>query len=807
MPQVQNDSRLPVFLVILFILWIFPDPPATPLGGHTTLDLTISRESQQLHVVNTTSYGAFNPKENKWLNITGLRHEDGFAWGTLDEVKSRARQHITHIWGDEDAHLVLEGNKGRGFPVWKNISGHVRGSWVRAHADSAIPRPKLNMTALLPLDATDFTRRFERNVTGESGDLRVEFTENGDVGKFGGIKIQNIKAEIVLSDKSSSGDGWTVVMYGTHLVDTGQVFLTTTSDKFAGMWALPQMALTETVYKSLKENIVQRLEKVIRKQKSLELPNLHPYSSVPEGHSEDAYTPHCELIAYFHQHALPLAGSDGKFATAPMDVISEMEEELRYPQGARPYKPPQLRLSALVFSPDCGFLIESKGQPEYARVEGDHLTGEKLEIYIRSSIDYTLLYILVLAGQIYLTMIQMKHSSTPSTRSRISFYTVGMLSLGDGFVGMAFLPLGMLVDSAFTSLLATAFFAFLAVTFFDMRFLLDVWGVQSQERRRAERQRQQASALNTPPQQATTDTNIALNGRTDALPAPVTARQGINSGATPLIFPNQQQDEAGEQPQTDAARRRRELSAMYGKFYLLLLGITFLSLHATSWYPTARSAYMNVLAFAYLSLWTPQIYRNIMRNCRKALLYRFVIGQSVLRILPIGYFYCMRNNVLWVKPDRRVFAFLVGWLWVQIWVLVIQDVLGPRIGVPKKWLPPAYDYHPVLREDDEESKMPIGFTTSPASQPSSPVATRPAESKDKSKRIFDCAICMQNIEVPIVPAGGGAAETGTSSVHGIVSRRLYMMTPCRHIFHTKCLEAAMRYRLQCPVCREGLPPL
>ena len=67
---------------------------------------------------------------------------------------------------------------------------------------------------------------------------------------------------------------------------------------------------------------------------------------------------------------------------------------------------------------------------------------------------------------------------------------------------------------------------------------------------------------------------------------------------------------------------------------------------------------------------------------------------------------------------------------------------------------------------------------------------------------------MQNIEVPVVPAGATALETSNTGVmSNLVARRMYMVTPCRHIFHTKCLEAAMRYRLQCPICRETLPPL
>jgi formate dehydrogenase maturation protein FdhE len=83
-------------------------------------------------------------------------------------------------------------------------------------------------------------------------------------------------------------------------------------------------------------------------------------------------------------------------------------------------------------------------------------------------------------------------------------------------------------------------------------------------------------------------------------------------------------------------------------------------------------------------------------------------------------------------------------------------------------------------------------------------ASIPKESKDKGKRLFDCAICMQELEVPVIPAGA-PGDTGLGA--NLLARRNYMVTPCRHIFHSVCLEGWMKYRLQCPNCRETLPPL
>jgi hypothetical protein len=509
-------------------------------------------------------------------------------------------------------------------------------------------------------------------------------------------------------------------------------------------------------------------------------------------------------------------------------MIAEIEKELQHPKGRSWFEPPPLTMSALIFSPDCGFVIESKGPPNYPPSEHVHLVGEKWETYLRTGINYTLLFGLVLAGQLYLTLRQMKDSSTPSTRSRISTYTIGLLSLGDGFVGMAFLPLGMLVDSVFPALLATAFIAFLGVFFFDMKFFSDIWTVHVQEWQRQERQQSLlttvvttpplAPATDIPQQTAVTPTPapIITPAGADTLPLPVTSRQAISSGATPILLPfdqdepNQETTPAATTTNTEPVGTRRELGTLYGKFYLLLLGVVFLSLHATSWYPAIRSAYTNTLAFSYLSFWCPQIYRNAMRNCRKALLWKFIIGQSILRLLPIAYFYTIPTNILWTETDQFAFMILAGWVWIQVWILIIQEVLGPRLFVPESWVPPAYDYHPILREDEEGANMPIGFTQAAAEHNTlSPVSTRSTsdlKDKDGGKWTSDCAICMQLIEAPFVRLGAAEVE-GSSFAGNLLARRMYMVTPCRHIFHTKCLESAMRYRLQCPICREMLPPL
>jgi len=96
--------------------------------------------------------------------------------------------------------------------------------------------------------------------------------------------------------------------------------------------------------------------------------------------------------------------------------------------------------------------------------------------------------------------------------------------------------------------------------------------------------------------------------------------------------------------------------------------------------------------------------------------------------------------------------------------------------------------------------------------PGSPTLDRTRTGEEKKNesgtRSVDCAICMQVLEVPVVASGADAGSSGPAGgVVGMLARRQYMVTPCRHVFHSTCLEGWMRFRLQCPICRENLPPL
>ncbi|OAG09355.1 uncharacterized protein CC84DRAFT_1110683 [Paraphaeosphaeria sporulosa] len=823
--EVRRDPRQFLFFIILILLINSPEPQNPGFNTRSRYDEVIEREWEQLDILNSTRWGDFDAKENKWLNITGLREQDAFTWDVLGDVKSRARERMKGVLG-ERAQGWLDGkhDDARKETVYRNISGFVQGEWVRSPLSRT--RPALDL-----LNATGHIHEFaqlgdfDRNLTGSHGMVRLHLTEvDGRQRTDENRTMSELKAKVVIGDAESWGDNWWEFnLNGVHFPEFGGAVLTTTSERFSGIFALPHLQLSPHLYLSSQELLNQTIHQTIQNQLDRPFPVWNPWSSAVEGAAEGVMaTTHCEFILFLQEAHVQLLDRHGQSAKQP--DLDWLEHEIRFPTGANVPLHSQMSMDMVGFSPDCGFVIESKGPPDFPPSEAMHLVGLKTEEFNDDAKRSILAFAVTLAFQLMFIIRQAKEAATPSTRNRISFYTIAMMALGDGFMFLALVFLHLFLGTSQLQLFTIAFLALFSVVL-ELRFLMDIWTVQVTEQMRQDRQ--QASTTPPSPQPPSTPNPAPAPLRappppqSDTLPAPATVTQPQSTPTPappppPIIIAPDQDDPADNEPllpttnipaATTPAETspRAELGALYSRYCFLLIVTFFITLQFTTMRSTARAFYFNTLSFLYLSFWLPQIYRNIMRNCRKALRWDFVLGQSAVRLVPIAYFYAVESNVLFSRTDLQGLAVLAGWVWVQIVVLAAQEVLGSRFFVREGWAPPAYDYHPVLREDEEGATMPIGSSSSP-----SPISAsedlQPGESRGKGKKVFDCSICATDLEVPVIPAGGGGPDV--QGLGGLtLQRRAYMVTPCRHIFHSACLEGWMRYRLQCPNCREVLPPL
>ncbi|PGH11278.1 hypothetical protein AJ80_07177 [Polytolypa hystricis UAMH7299] len=819
----MESRRVFLLFVLLFFLLAAPEPRA-PIPGYERerRRQLVDEEKRALSLLNSSRYGDFDGTGDQWLPLKGMNKDDGYAWGLLPVVQKKAREQYQSILTNAGLSApTKDGSAEQDFditslslPLYRNVTGKVRGDWVQWKQPGKIPRPHLNLTTLM-MRHDYFTRIFGHNVTADHGTLSLALQEEGSEDMtVGTASVREIKADMILRSEQSLGESWLTTLYGVHFPGTGGMILTTQSEKYAGLSALPHFALSNDTFELSRKFLTKSLSDALANKRHQHA-NFLPWTSLPRHPNTITFAaPKCEYVAYIQQHPARIGGG-----LAQDSVLAIIEQELRSPIGAPIPSPPLMTMSAVIFSPDCGFIVETKDSPAYPPSDDLYLMGPKLEEYRKYSGRLIIIIAGMLASQVTLLKRQMTESSTPSTRSRVSFYTIAMMSMGDALF-MSFIMLELYSETSFLLLTATAFLAFFSVSFLGMKFQIEIWAIQAPERREQDR-RPAAQPATTP---------------TVSLPLPVTAPRPNDTGATPIILPPDQDGPTTtttNRPTTgEGGESVNDTGAMYTRFYFILFCLLFFSSWALFWPRRVATIYANLLSFIYLSFWTPQIYRNVMRNCRKALRWDFVIGQSALRVFPFLYFYIVRGNVLFVSRDVPTAILLSAWVWIQAWVLGLQDILGPRFFVPNGWAPPAYDYHPILRDtsasgsgEDVESggTLPIGYLRAEQRDATTSSGERQGSSRDRKKKVFDCAICMQDIEVLVLAAaggtgggsgsssGGGPSVVGGSSVaesaSHIFSRRTYMVTPCRHIFHSTCLESWMRLRLQCPICRETIPPI
>ncbi|TGO89414.1 hypothetical protein BPOR_0111g00240 [Botrytis porri] len=886
MPSQRGDVSL-LFFVIMVLWWIASNDTGLPsnLGdSQNTAEEQLAHNRHVFGVLNTTSYGDFAPEkldDPSYLNLTGFTAEDGYKWERLSAFRERSDELRKWARGVQDgSEFDREGGRGLEGRIYTNVTGVVRGNWARYMSglvDGKERRGGLNLSVIAPGVAWALTDEelWTRNVTGREGKVMLRLDEaaveemivqvtkehvtNGESSREAKIEkrditdgiervdlgiganpgtdilVREIAATLTVQDESSSGDGHEMRMHGVHWPNEGGILLTTTSDKFAGAFGLPHFATDEDHFTSSAEIMrkichrrLQKLEESAKENpKSLLEPNSGQIDGLP--------TPHCEYILFAQVLPLKLKGLeyDDRSPNAH-NFVQELENELRFPNGAPIPQAPKLQLSAIIFSPDCGFMLESKGPPEFAPVDGEHLIGLKQEVWLQTIRSWLMVFAAVALGQALILKDQCKEASTPSTVGRVSIHTVAMMLLADGLLFFTMSLASATLSSIFPSALLTSFAGLMSVAL-GVRFIVNIYGVQEPER--LEQERAQAAALaelqaRNPPA-AVRPAPIITAAGVDTLPLPIASSTQApprnTSQNVPIIVPSDQDVDAeiaenvnatfavprptGTPATVQQSRVTSDITPYYGQFILLLTVILLLSIMSTTWPVPIRTAYVYLCSFTYMSLWIPQMKRNITRNCRKALLWRFVIVQSLLRLSPFAYFFLYEDNFLFSESSWTAMMVLTGWVWCQLVVLYSQEVLGPRWAIPKRfgWYKEGWDYHPVLREDNVESGgLPIGLVKVPLGSPTTPgfeETDMSADERDNSRagiRTVDCAICMQILEVPVVGIG---EEEGAKGVLGAWDRRSYMVTPCRHVFHTQCLVGWMKYRLQCPICREGLPPL
>ncbi|GMH33221.1 hypothetical protein BSKO_01055 [Bryopsis sp. KO-2023] len=208
---------------------------------------------------------------------------------------------------------------------------------------------------------------------------------------------------------------------------------------------------------------------------------------------------------------------------------------------------------------------------------------------------------------------------------------------------------------------------------------------------------------------------------------------------------------------------RRELSILYTRFYAVLLGGIIFAYRLYK--------HMNIVIFFSYSFWVPQIFHCIQKDVRQPLRPLFVVGMTICRMMLPLYVYGCPQNLLGVKPNPGLCLGLSFYMFIQVALLLVQSAYGPHCFVPKRFLPDKHDYFRSLDAQELEEYRAAGE----------------GDEETGHSGIIECVICMSGVEI-----------------RRPMSR---MVTPCGHFFHPQCLQRWMDVKMECPTCRQNLPPL
>ena len=240
----------------------------------------------------------------------------------------------------------------------------------------------------------------------------------------------------------------------------------------------------------------------------------------------------------------------------------------------------------------------------------------------------------------------------------------------------------------------------------------------------------------------------------------------------------------------DQAALRKKLIQFYFAFYIVM----FFSL-----FYVMKFFFVKPYIFtATLFTWVPQIIFNVIYKNKLSMpmLNIFLMGLNKI-FLPF-YFRGCPENFFKLSHDYSFILLCLICLIIETMFMYSQSIWGPRWFLPNRYKENLYNFY--------KSKSEVMIII-------------------PDPECHDCVICLfsllsgdnyKHFSDDFLAAG----ESSTISKWKIedlkniwcnfheasmnINKKPYMMTPCRHFFHTPCLESWFKQKKECPSCRQDI---
>ncbi|CAO3671160.1 unnamed protein product [Umbelopsis vinacea] len=386
-------------------------------------------------------------------------------------------------------------------------------------------------------------------------------------------RVKFVDGFIRLQNEERGDFGVLMVAEGVHFVNNGTLYMTAVPERRPMpsedlLHMLPSNSSMNQAREVLQEQLSRRMEELE------ELLDWAGQGSIDNDHSN---MPAADCAFEFWMQLHPVNRS--------MSEVLDYEKELENPQGITVRSPGPLVASMVMYSANCGIVLEM-----------DDSHGIKIEKYYKKAISYATLASILTFIQIFLLIHQMEYTPTPSSVSNVSYWTIAMQSTMDGYLCLIHLTTGVVVQSVFIPFATTAFFTFVLVSIFGMRYLMVIWRIQRPE---VDHREQTAASQQT--RIGSTPVGGESNESTthDAAARNTSALGGIlpiaNTTARPAVRTTQDE--------------RREDALLYYRFYYYACPHNILAHKPTKWvWVLAAYVMLQVIVLMVQDIWDPRFF-------------------------------------------------------------------------------------------------------------------------------------------------------------------------------------------------------
>ena len=211
--------------------------------------------------------------------------------------------------------------------------------------------------------------------------------------------------------------------------------------------------------------------------------------------------------------------------------------------------------------------------------------------------------------------------------------------------------------------------------------------------------------------------------------------------------------------------------------------------------------------------WLPQIIYNSYYYNRTSLPYTYIIINSIFRLFPSLYFFAYKNNFMFI-PQKKIIVILNILLMICLIIIMqCQIYKGPRFFLPGKYDINNISLYKTKKELINQIKNlpnecciclgPLIYNEN--ENTINNIKNVAIEEHDKNLNVHNEILMVKNSfsirNILIKLISFFVRSFNFFAISNNVFNKEYIITPCNHAFHSKCLEKWFERKKECPFCR------